>query len=794
MTSETAGPDAGQTPGTGGAEEVRLSRDMTLLDATMLGVGALMGGGVFVLVGIATGVAGPAVLLAFFLNGLITIPTLMVYAELGSAYSDAGGGYLWVKESLGQPWGFLSGWISWFSHSVACALYSIASASYLLWLLASLDLYEAGPTTLYLAKALAVLLALAFVALNYVGTKHSVQTENAINTVVLLVVFAFIGLGLYVLYHNPGRAVANFSDFFPTGAWGVALAMGITFISFEGYEIISQSSEEIKNPKRNIPRAMFLTMAIIIPVYLLVVLITVGTAMAPAGTGAVWTYLGSLRENAVVEVAGQLVPGGAIILVGVALLLQLTALNATIYSSSRVSFAMGRDGNLPAFFGKVHAVRRTPHLSVWGSGVIIMGMALLPIEAAAAAADIMFILLFLFVNLSYIKLRKTLPPESFGFRAPFFPFLPLAAIVLLLGLAGVLFSYHPYASASSLLWLGLGLGFYYLWVRPREVESGALRPRLKVLHESTHPPQRDYRILVPVSNPANAEALANYAKAIAKGVDGEVLFLYVVQVPEVTPLTEGQAFVDQARPVFRRAEHVLRGEVPLHTLVRIGHNVGDVIRDTAEEKGASLILLGWRPDRAGLGWRTEKALRELFVESPVDHLVENPPCDLAVLKIREGRGMGRVLVPTHGGTHAPLSIRLGTAIAKAHEGRLTLYNVIPPEEEHDTSLHEEARILRGKALVSAHGVPGVDVKIRIEHANDIVRRVLEKSKGYDTVIVGASTQPIWKNYLFGHKTESIAARVDANVLLVKAHQGPRAQTVRRLVRRVTGLRHYLRRD
>ncbi|HWG90505.1 MAG TPA: amino acid permease, partial [Candidatus Thermoplasmatota archaeon] len=547
------------------AEEVRLSRDMSLLDATMLGVGALMGGGVFVLVGIATGVAGPAVLLAFALNGLITIPTLMVYAELGSAYHDAGGGYLWVKESLGQPWGFMSGWISWFSHAVACALYSIASASYVLWLLKTLDVADFGTATPYYVKGLAVFLALSFVALNYVGTKHSVKTENAINVVVLFIVLGFIGLGLHALTAKPDLALANFADFFPTGPWGVALAMGITFISFEGYEIISQSSEEIKNPKRNIPRAIFLTMAIVLPIYLLVVLITVGTALAPAGMPA-WVHLGNLRENAVVEVAGQMVAGGAIVLVGVALLLQLTALNATIYSSSRVSFAMGRDGNLPSFFGKIHPHRRTPHLSVWGSGVIIMGMALLPIEAAAAAADIMFLLLFLLVNVSYIKLRNTLPKESFGYRAPLFPILPVLGILSQIGLAIVLFSYHPAASLSSFAWLGLGLAFYYLYTRPREHASGAIKPRLRVLHESPHPPLRDYRILVPISNPANADALASAAKALAKGLDGEVLFLYVVQVPDVTPLTEGEQFVARARPIFERAETVVGNEVPLHTL------------------------------------------------------------------------------------------------------------------------------------------------------------------------------------------------------------------------------------
>src|SRR5512146_1469268 len=110
--------------------EVRLSREMTLLDATLIGVGAMIGAGIFVLTGIAAGVAGPALLVAFALNGVIALLTAMSYAELGSCYHDAGGGYLWVKEGLPAWNGFLSGWMSWFAHAVACSLYAIGFGAY----------------------------------------------------------------------------------------------------------------------------------------------------------------------------------------------------------------------------------------------------------------------------------------------------------------------------------------------------------------------------------------------------------------------------------------------------------------------------------------------------------------------------------------------------------------------------------------------------------------------------------------------------------------------------------------
>src|SRR5438045_621666 len=159
----------------------------------MMGVGALMGGGVFVLLGLATGVAGPAVLLSLFLNGFITIPTLLVYAELGSASDDAGGGYLWVKQGLGQPFGFLGGWFSWFSHIIACSLYSIASAAFIVTMAQFAHLLPGHHPLL--EQVLAVSLAALFIGLNYVGVKIGIKAENVINSVVLVAVLAFIAAG-----------------------------------------------------------------------------------------------------------------------------------------------------------------------------------------------------------------------------------------------------------------------------------------------------------------------------------------------------------------------------------------------------------------------------------------------------------------------------------------------------------------------------------------------------------------------------------------------------------------------
>jgi len=746
-----AGGHAAGDGGAGGDGEVRLSREITLLDATMLGVGALMGGGVFVLLGLAAGVAGPAVILALFLNGFITIPTLLVYAELGSASDDAGGGYLWAKDGLGQPFGFLGGWLGWFSHVIACSLYALASAAFALFIARSAGWIELGPHT---ARAVALAIAGLFIGLNYLGVKIGIKAENAVNSLVLVAVLVFIAFGLWSVGHHTDTVRYNLEPFFPPGtalakASGVFLAMGITFIAFEGYEIISQTSEEIQDPKRNIPRAIWLSFLIVWAIMLLVAFIALGVT-SPAADGAQsWSVLAAAKEHALVVAAGQVMPYGAVVIAGSALLLQITALNATIYSSSRVSFAMGRDGNLPRIFGKIHPHRRTPHYAVLGSGLLVLLVALLPIEAVATSADVMFLLLFLLVNFAYIKLRKTIPQERFGFRAPLFPYIPLIGIGTKFFLAVYLYRYSHVAWYVTISWIAVGLAVYYSYIRPREHHEPAVEPKPAFVARPVDRVRKAYRILVLLSSPAPSTArnLARTAGAVAKALDGEVLLLAPVIVPEVTPLDEGRRLF-RGGALLAEARAAVPPAVPVHTLVRIGHNLDALVREVVREEGVSLLLV------SGIGKAT--------VGQPTGPLIAFPPCDLALLRNRTEVPAGKVLVTGHGEAQAPLAVRLGTAIAKSYGGQTVLYHV-----RTDPGEPEDARQAWGRTLLDHHAVAGVKAELETEAGKDPVPLVVGKAKAYDLVVVGASRPRIWSKALLGPRTQEISDRTTGNVLIVR---------------------------
>jgi len=200
------------------AVRTELSRELSLFHITMMGVGMMIGAGVFVSTGIGIGVAGPGgILMVFALNGLLAFLSVMTYAELGSAIPHAGAGYSYVQKSFGGFPGFFSGWISWFAHAVAGSLYAITFAKYTIHFLAQAELFAWLNLNLPLyEKVLAVLTALVFIYINFRGASET-GTAGAVMAIGQTIVLAAIGLaGVYMAIRNPST-MRNFEPFLPNG-------------------------------------------------------------------------------------------------------------------------------------------------------------------------------------------------------------------------------------------------------------------------------------------------------------------------------------------------------------------------------------------------------------------------------------------------------------------------------------------------------------------------------------------------------------------------------------------------
>ena len=209
-----------------------LSRDMTVTQATMTGVGAMIGAGIFVLTGIAAGIAGPGLLVAFAFNGVVATLIALVYAELGSAIPEAGGGYVWARAGLGELNGFYSGWMSWFAAAVAGSLYSLGFSAYFIEFLGNLGLHLSKTESFILQKLIAVIVIFIFLIINQSGSAVMGKAETWISGIKVLILAFFILIGLTIIFSNPRTSMTNFEDFFPTkeGFFSIFLAMGFTFI------------------------------------------------------------------------------------------------------------------------------------------------------------------------------------------------------------------------------------------------------------------------------------------------------------------------------------------------------------------------------------------------------------------------------------------------------------------------------------------------------------------------------------------------------------------------------------
>jgi len=737
---------------------------MGLAEATLIGVGAMVGAGIFVLTGIAAGVAGPALILAFALNGVIALTAGMSYAELGSTFPQAGGGYAWAKLALPAPFGFLAGWMSCFSHSVAASLYALAFGAYFGRLLAGFGIGLPYVSEAMETKILAVLVVALFTFVNFRGSSETGRAGNLITLGQMVVLFVFVVAGLWALRGAP-QWPTNFSPFFPKGMGGLLTAMGLTFVAFEGYEIIAQCGEEVRQPKRNIPRAILLSIAVVVPVYVLIAFVMLGATRVPGGEAAgtaVWQYLGGHAELAVLESAKQFAPGGIALLLLGGLFATTSALNATLYSSSRVSFAMGRDFNLPRQFALIHPQRRTPYGATLISSVVIVLMAVaLPLEDVASATDITFMFLFAMINVSLVALRYQRPKVKRGFKVPFHPYLPILSTCCLLFLAAYLFRFSATAWYVAAGWIAVGLVVFREYASKREKEETGARA---LLEERTVEPIKD-AVLVALANPKTVEPLVRLACAIARSRETSVIALHVTKVPAQLPRSEGREFLDRAEPLFEAAVKVGEAmDTPVYGALWVSRDVQQGLLEALAEKRPSLAVLGWR------GYTRARA--RLF-GTTLDPILRASPVDTVLLRWR-GKEVKfkHVVVGVTASPHARLAVDIAKSLESELKAACRYLHVIKRGTRMDRATEEA--FLNEKD----EGPPPLDLDV--VQARTTAAGIIEASKDADLLILGAAREGIVNQLVLGEKTRSVARRAKSAVLLVQRKPSKGLSLLRRL--------------
>jgi APA family basic amino acid/polyamine antiporter len=381
-----------------------LKRTLDLLDATSVGIGAIIGAGIFVVLGIAIGYAGPSVIISIIIAGIVASFTAFSFAELGSAIPKEGGAYEYAFELISPSVGFVVGCLWLFAQIVAGAAISLGFASYFVAIF-----------PVFSVKTVAVVAALALAGLNLVGIKQSAVVNNILVVIKIAVLCLFIGFGVFHIHPQ------NFSQFSPNGLFGIFQGAGFIFFAYLGFGRIATLGEEVKNPERTLPLSIFIALTVSVAIYVLTGFTATGLQdyRVLAQSGSPIAEAAKATGNFTLVVA---ISFGALIATVSVLLTNLIGL-------SRVAFAMARNNQLPKSVAKVSSRLGTPYISILLMGALLTVLSVaLDLEQAAAITSFSILSVHLTVNLSAIRVRKKMPTPT-KFRMPLYPAVPLLGLI-----------------------------------------------------------------------------------------------------------------------------------------------------------------------------------------------------------------------------------------------------------------------------------------------------------------------------------------------------------------------------
>ena len=361
-------------------EPAGLKREIGLFGATALGIGAIIGSGIFVVTGIVAGIAGPAMIISVLIAGIIALFSALSVAELSVFLPEEGGTYAYAQKLISPFAGFIAGWIWIFSNIFVGAAVSLGFAHYFV------TLFPAIPV-----KGIAVIICLIFTVINYIGLKESTLLNNLLVTLKVLILLFFIAFGLGFFNGS------NMMPFAPAGISGILSGAALIFFAYTGFARVTIMAEEVKDPEKTIPRSIFLALAISTVLYILVSVIAVGLV------GASGLSQSGSPLAAAIGITGS-TPAVLLISAG-AMIATASVLLTTIMGISRIMFAMARTGDLPAFLKRIHPRFSTPHYAIWISGAcMIAAIILADLTLVVAVSTFAMLIFYLIANIAAFKL------------------------------------------------------------------------------------------------------------------------------------------------------------------------------------------------------------------------------------------------------------------------------------------------------------------------------------------------------------------------------------------------------
>ena len=701
----------------------KLQRTLSLPGAIAVSVGGMLSG-IFVLPGLAVGITGSSVWLAFLVAALCILPAVLSKSELATAMPKSGGTYIYIERAFGPLFGTIAGIGLWLSLLLKSA-FSLVGLSAYLYVLIEID---ASST-----KGIALFALLVILLLNVFGVKKVEKTQLII---VSISVLSLIGI---VFFGTSSFDSSLLEPVFVDGSSGFITGVAFLYISYAGVTKIAAVAGEIKNPEKNLPRTMIFSLFLITMIYVLVALVLVGNVEASVlstDIKPIHTLFQSIGGNTLGYVAGA---------VGVITLLSMA--NSGVLASSRFPFAMGKDRLMPGFLGSVSSKFMTPVSAIITTSTLIaLAILFLDVVKIAKLASAFKVLMFIFNELSVIVLRETNAQwYNPSFRSPLYPYVQLFGIfsgIVLLAYLGIM----PLISVFGVFVLGFIIFMIY---GSKTDRSGVIsnygifsflfkgKSTIELEASSTNETSEeiinsDAEVVVPLlGEEKSPETLVEIACSFIK--NKKLNAVNLIEAPNQLFLEAVDVHSPKSESIKRR---VLNLKKSLNTDITYEsvstHNVANSIENITGQRKCKWLVMGWE-GRASYG---------IWVGNPIGWILRNVNSSFALYKDNGIRRFEKVVLALRPGRKNSAFVDVADNICCFYGAKLSLLNIVPKGIKNDkkTRLKNDSNLLIENTKSQSELV--------VVESDDALQTITDISANFDLLILGTPEKDNWLSVLF----------------------------------------------
>ena len=740
----------------------KLERSLSLPAVIAIGIGGMLGTGIFVLPGLAATKIGASLWLAYLIAAICILPAAYSKSELATAMPSSGGTYVFIERAFGPLFGTISGLGLWIALVLKCAFALVGIGAYVLVVL---EMDSEGIT-----KSVGLGFLFLVFLLNVVGAKKAGSFQSYAVLLALIVLAALFVLGIQTMDQaTPFFAKLKNETVELAGYKDLIFTVAFVYLSYSGVTKVAAIAEEIKNPDKKLPQGMILSLIIITIIYVLISFVLTSNISlselagnySPIHTLAIDLNVSSFEINGV-HVVGAFIAF-------IAVLTLLSTVNAGVLASSRFPFAMSRDGLLPEFWSKVHRRFLTPVNTIAATCVAIALVVLfLDVFEIAKLASAFKVMMFVSVNLAVIVLRETAAQwYQPKYKSPFYPWVQIFGIV-----SGIFFLVFlgmiPLLAIFAIFVLGAGIYFVYgkSVMRSGVLKNYAQRPasslfvkkeeskKQKAINKKKASSKLDPKIassagaIVPLlGNETSPEMLVEMAAAIQS--KKQIQALNITEVPSQTDLDVFLEDSPTENSLKRRLSRISKSQkVSVDFEAVVTHELSDTINQLSSQSSCDWLVMGWdgRPTTG------------IFVTNPIGWLLANINSNLALYRDNGVRYVGKVLLALRPGRKDKNFIGIAKNVCDYFKASLTLLHVMPENSSTtETIKHRSSEKLKQSE---------VKAEVLVVKSPNPVETISKISAGYDLLILGTPEKDNWIKVLFGGGKDKFTERAACSVLRI----------------------------